>query len=365
MNVGLIGWRGMVGSVLVSRMQEMGDFDHIEPVFFTTSQAGQLAPDFAQAEDKLLDAFDLDKLAECDAIISCQGGSYTEKVYGPLRQHWSGFWIDAASTLRMDPSAMIVLDPINGEQIKSAIQNGDRTFVGGNCTVSLLMLGIHGLLKANCIEWISSMTYQAISGSGAAAMKALLSQMNQTTANLDMAESALALERAFANNVNAIDLEGDAIGSPLAGNLLPFIDTQVEQGQSREEWKAMVELNKILGSEQPIPVDGTCVRVGAMRSHSQGLTIKLKEDISLDAIENMISAANDWVILVPNEREASLSELTPAAVSGTLDIKVGRVRKMHMGPEYLNIFTLGDQLLWGAAEPLRRMLSLIATSSAK
>lgn len=359
MKVGLIGWRGMVGSVLISRMKEMGDFEQIEPMFFTTSQAGQEAPDFGQTEDKLLDASDLKKLAECDAIISCQGGSYTEKVYADLRQNWSGFWIDAASTLRMDPSAVIVLDPLNGDLIQKAVADGVKTFVGGNCTVSLLMLGIHGLLKENLVEWVSSMTYQAISGSGAAAMKSLLTQMNQTTTDLNIAESALKLERDFADNIRSIDFDQDAIGSALAGNVLPYIDSEVSNGQSREEWKATVELNKILNRNEMIPVDGTCVRVGAMRSHCQGLTIKLKENISLDSIENCLANANEWVKLVPNKREESLNELTPVSVSGSLDIKVGRVRKMLMGDEYLNVFTLGDQLLWGAAEPLRRMLKLL------
>lgn len=364
--VGLIGWRGMVGSVLMQRMQAEDDFAHIDPVFFTTSQVGEAGPDVGKAIPALKDAKDIDALKAMDIIISCQGGEYTKEVYPVLRAAgWDGYWIDAASTLRMKDDSIIVLDPVNMNVIKDGLVNGIKTYVGGNCTVSLMMMALGGLFQRELIEWITPMTYQAASGAGARNMRELLSQMGSlrdSVKNLldDPASAILEIDRAVTDHMNGADYPVDNWSVPLAGSLIPWIDSQLETGQSREEWKAQVETNKILGrSSNPIPIDGLCVRIGAMRCHSQALTIKLKKNLPLDEIHSMLAAANDWVKVVPNEREVTMRELTPAAVSGTLTIPVGRLRKLSMGPEYLSAFTVGDQLLWGAAEPLRRMLRIL------
>ena len=369
MKVGLVGWRGMVGSVLMQRMQEEKDFDLIEPVFFTTSQAGQDAPIFGgitPAETKLQDATDISILSTMDAIITCQGGDYTKAVYPKLREAgWNGYWIDAASSLRMDDSAIIVLDPVNQSVIKDGLQNGVKTYVGGNCTVSLMLMALGGLFEKDLIEWITPMTYQAASGSGAKHMRELISQMGAVRDNVkdlldDPASAILEIDKSTAEFIRSSDYPKDQFGVPLAGSLIPYIDTQLESGQSREEWKAEVETNKILGtSDNATPIDGICVRVGAMRCHSQALTIKLKKDISVEEIESILAAHNDWVKVIPNDREVTMEELTPAKVTGTLSIPVGRIRKLSMGPEYISAFTVGDQLLWGAAEPLRRMLRIL------
>ena len=364
--VGLIGWRGMVGSVLMQRMQAEDDFAHIDPVFFTTSQVGEAGPDVGKAIPALTDAKDIDVLKAMDIIISCQGGDYTKEVYPALRAAgWDGYWIDAASTLRMKDDSIIVLDPVNMTVIKDGLVNGIKTYVGGNCTVSLMMMALGGLFQRDLIEWITPMTYQAASGAGARNMRELLSQMGSlrdSVKNLldDPASAILEIDRAVTDHMNGADYPVDNWSVPLAGSLIPWIDSQLETGQSREEWKAQVETNKILGrSSNPIPIDGLCVRIGAMRSHSQALTIKLKQNLPLDEIHSMLDEANDWVKVVPNDREVTMRELTPAAVSGTLTIPVGRLRKLSMGPEYLSAFTVGDQLLWGAAEPLRRMLRIL------
>jgi aspartate-semialdehyde dehydrogenase len=364
--VGLIGWRGMVGSVLMQRMQAEDDFAHIDPVFFTTSQVGEAGPDVGKAIPALTDAKDIDALKAMDIIISCQGGDYTKEVYPALRAAgWDGYWIDAASTLRMKDDSIIVLDPVNMTVIKDGLVNGIKTYVGGNCTVSLMMMALGGLFQRDLIEWITPMTYQAASGAGARNMRELLTQMGSlrdSVKNLldDPASAILEIDRAVTDHMNGADYPVDNWGVPLAGSLIPWIDSQLETGQSREEWKAQVETNKILGrTSNPIPIDGLCVRIGAMRCHSQALTIKLKQNLPLDEIHSMLADANDWVKVVLNEREVTMRELTPAAVSGTLTIPVGRLRKLSMGPEYLSAFTVGDQLLWGAAEPLRRMLRIL------
>ena len=364
--VGLIGWRGMVGSVLMQRMQAEDDFAHIDPVFFTTSQVGEAGPDVGKAIPALKDAKDIDALKAMDIIISCQGGDYTKEVYPALRAAgWDGYWIDAASTLRMKDDSIIVLDPVNMNVIKDGLVNGIKTYVGGNCTVSLMMMALGGLFQRDLIEWIAPMTYQAASGAGARNMRELLSQMGSlrdSVKNLldDPASAILEIDRAVTAHMHGTDYPVDNWSVPLAGSLIPWIDSQLETGQSREEWKAQVETNKILGrTSKPIPIDGLCVRIGAMRCHSQALTIKLKQNLPLDEIHSMLADANDWVKVVPNEREVTMRELTPAAVSGTLTIPVGRLRKLSMGPEYLSAFTVGDQLLWGAAEPLRRMLRIL------
>lgn len=367
MKVGLVGWRGMVGSVLMQRMQEEKDFDLIEPVFFTTSQKGQPAPDFAGKDCGLLeDAYDIDALKAQDAIITCQGGSYTKEVYGKLRESgWDGYWIDAASALRMDDSAIIVLDPVNRDQIDAGIKQGVKTYVGGNCTVSLMLMALGGLFEKELVEWASPMTYQAASGSGAKHMRELISQMGAIHDEVkdkvaDPATAILDIDRQVAEFIRSDDYPSDQFGVPLAGSLIPYIDSQLESGQSREEWKAEAEANKILGtSGAPTPVDGLCVRVGAMRCHSQAITLKLKENVSVEEIERILAAHNDWVKVIPNDREITMEELTPAKVTGTLTIPVGRIRKLTMGPEYISAFTVGDQLLWGAAEPLRRMLRIL------
>jgi len=362
MKVGIVGWRGMVGSVLLQRMQEENDFAGIEPVFFTTSQAGQPAPMNAGT---LKDASDIAELKKLDVIITCQGGDYTKAVHPELRKlGWQGYWIDAASTLRMEDNAVIILDPVNRNVIDAALKNGQKDFIGGNCTVSLMLMALGGLFRAGVVEWISSMTYQAASGAGAPNMRELLSQMGVlhgvVAEELKNPGSAiLEIDRKVTATLRDGSLPTKEFGFPLAGNVLPWIDREVEDGQSREEWKGYAETNKILGTASPIPVDGICVRVGAMRCHSQGLTIKLNKDLPIAEIEAMIANDNQWVKLVPNTKAESLAGLTPAAVSGTLTVPIGRVRKMKLGPQYISAFTCGDQLLWGAAEPLRRMLRIL------
>jgi aspartate-semialdehyde dehydrogenase len=369
--VGLVGWRGMVGSVLMDRMQAEGDFGLIEPVFFSTSNAGGKAPAQAKNESVLKDAFDIEALKKCDIVITCQGGDYTTEVFPKLRAAgWNGHWIDAASTLRMKDDAVIVLDPVNLPVIKNALGKGGRNWIGGNCTVSCMLMGVGALYKAGLVEWMSSMTYQAASGGGAQHMRELLTQFGTLNAEvkalLDDPKSAiLEIDRNVLHrqqNLSAAETEN--FGVPLGGSLIPWIDKDLGNGVSREEWKAGAETNKILGQGEgfgtaAVPVDGFCVRVGAMRCHSQALTFKLKKDVPLADIEAMIAADNQWVRVVPNTREATLKDLTPVAVTGTLGIPVGRLRKMAMGPEYLGAFTIGDQLLWGAAEPLRRMLRIL------
>lgn len=362
MRVGIVGWRGMVGSVLMQRMEEEEDFKLFESVFFSTSQAGKDAP---LGSGKLLDASDLKALGAMDVVISCQGGDYTTATYKPLRASgWKGYWIDAASTMRMDKDAVIILDPVNRDVIDRALAEGKRDFIGGNCTVSLMLMGIVGLFRAGLVEWVSSMTYQAASGAGAPNMRELLIQMGElnAVAAADLANPASAIldiDRKVSAKLRDGSMTTAAFGYPLAGSVLPWIDKEVEGGQSREEWKGFVETNKILGTNTPIPVDGICARIGAMRCHSQGLTIKLTKDVPIDEIEALVSGGNEWAKVVPNTKAASLEYLTPAAVSGTLSVPVGRLRKMKMGGEYLAAFTCGDQLLWGAAEPLRRMLRII------
>lgn len=366
MRVGFVGWRGMVGSVLMERMLAENDFANIEPVFFTTSNVGGQGPDVGVDIPALKDAHDIDELKALDVVLTCQGGDYTKAVFGKLRaEGWDGYWIDAASSLRMADDALIVLDPVNMSVIEEGIAKGVKNFVGGNCTVSLMLMSLGGLFNEGLVEWATSMTYQAASGAGARNMRELISQMgvirdNVATELANPASAILDIDRKVAQTMRSGDFPTDNFGAPLAGSLLPFIDTQLDSGQSREEWKAQAETNKILGTDgNPIPVDGTCVRIGAMRCHAQALTIKLKKDVPLSDIESMLAAANDWVKVVPNDREASLRDLTPTAVTGTLTVPVGRLRKLSMGPEYLNAFTVGDQLLWGAAEPLRRMLSIL------
>jgi aspartate-semialdehyde dehydrogenase len=363
MKVGLIGWRGMVGSVLLQRMQEENDFEGIEPVFFSTSQAGVPAPMNAGT---LKNAGDVAELKKLDVIITCQGGDYTKEIHPALRQAgWQGYWIDAASSLRMEKDAVIILDPVNRNVIDEALARGQKDFIGGNCTVSLMLMALGGLFRAGLVEWLSSMTYQAASGAGAPNMRELLAQMgvlHDSVADLlkNPASAILDIDREVTATLRGEGMPKKEFGFPLAGSLLPWIDREVEDGQSREEWKGYAETNKILGTESPIPVDGICVRVGAMRCHSQAMTVKLKKDVPIDEIENLIANDNEWVKLVPNTKADSLARLTPAAVSGTLTVPVGRVRKMKMGPQYLSAFTCGDQLLWGAAEPLRRMLRILA-----
>jgi aspartate-semialdehyde dehydrogenase len=363
MKVGLVGWRGMVGSVLMQRMQEENDFQGIEPVFFSTSQAGQAAPLNAGT---LKNADDIAELQKLDVIITCQGGDYTKAIHPQLRQAgWQGYWIDAASTLRMEKDAVIILDPVNRDVIDAALKNGQKDFIGGNCTVSLMLMALGGLFRADLIEWLSSMTYQAASGAGAPNMRELLSQMgvlHNSVADLlkDPASAILEIDRKVTESLRGDAMPQKEFGAALAGSLIPWIDREVEDGQSREEWKGFVETNKILGTKQPIPVDGLCVRVGAMRCHSQALTIKLKKDLPIAEIEALIANDNPWVKLVPNKKADTVAQLTPAAVSGTLTVPIGRVRKMKMGPQYISAFTCGDQLLWGAAEPLRRMLRILA-----
>ncbi|MFI2564772.1 aspartate-semialdehyde dehydrogenase [Paenarthrobacter sp. NPDC089714] len=369
-SVGLVGWRGMVGSVLMHRMQEENDFANINPVFFSTSNAGGAAPSFADGAGKLEDAFDIETLAKLPIIVTAQGGDYTKQVHGELRSRgWDGLWIDAASTLRMNDDSIIVLDPINRDVIDAGLSGGVKDFIGGNCTVSCMLMGLGGLFKNNLVEWGTSMTYQAASGGGARHMRELLNQFgtlnNEVSSELDDPASAiLEIDRkVLATQRTGVD--ATQFGVPLAGSLIPWIDADLGNGQSKEEWKAGVETNKILGTakgaagKEHIAMDGLCVRIGAMRSHSQALTLKLREDLSVTEIENLLAKDNEWAKVVPNTKEASMADLTPVAASGTLDIPVGRIRKLEMGPEYISAFTVGDQLLWGAAEPLRRMLNIV------
>ena len=367
--VGLIGWRGMVGSVLMQRMREEDDFRDIEPVFFSTSQAGQAGPDVGKDVPPLKDANSIDELRAMDVIVTCQGGDYTKAVYPALREAgWDGYWIDAASSLRMKDEAIIVLDPVNRAVIDAGVASGVKTYVGGNCTVSLMLMAIGGLFDQGLVEWISPMTYQAASGAGARNMRELIQQMGAVHADVqplldDPASAILEIDRKVAQFIRSDDYPLDAWPVPLAGSLIPWIDVPLESGQSKEEWKAQVETNKILGrSDNPVPIDGLCVRVGAMRCHSQALTIKMTRDVPLDEIHGMLAAHNDWVKVLPNDKDLSMAELTPAAVTGTLNVPVGRMRKLSMGSQYLSAFTVGDQLLWGAAEPLRRMLRILLDS---
>jgi len=366
MQVGLIGWRGMVGSVLVQRMQEERDFELIAPVFFSTSQAGSPAPAVGKSVPPVKDARDLASLMDADVLISCQGGDYTSEMHPRLRAAgWNGYWIDAASTLRMKDSAVIVLDPVNRNVIDKAIDSGVTDFIGGNCTVSLMLMAMAGLFRAGLVEWVSAMTYQAASGAGAKQMRELVAQMGvvhgaAAAEVADPSSTILQIDRIVTSTLRSAELPTEHFGHPLAGSLLPWIDKDLGSGQSREEWKAMAETNKILGrSNAPIPVDGICVRIGAMRCHSQAVLAKLRRDVPLGEIEAMLASAHEWVDVIANEKDASLRELTPAAVSGTLRVPIGRLRKPAIGPEYLVAFTVGDQLLWGAAEPLRRVLRII------
>jgi aspartate-semialdehyde dehydrogenase len=364
--VGFIGWRGMVGSVLMERMHAEKDFGGFEPIFFTTSQVGQTGPDVGEGGKPLEDAMDIKRLSEMDVIVSCQGGSYTGAVYEKLRENWDGYWIDAASTLRMKDDAIIVLDPVNRGVIDKGLAGGIKNYIGGNCTVSLMMMALGGLFQEGLIEWVSSMTYQAASGAGAKNMRELISQMGELEAEVhellaDPTSAILDIDRKITAKLGDGSLTLDNWGVPLAASLIPWIDVPVEGGQSKEEWKGVSETNKILGNSagEQIPIDGLCVRVGAMRCHSQAFTIKLKEDVSVDKIESIIANHNEWVKVIPNERQISSEQLTPASVSGTLSIPIGRIHKMNIGPEYLTAFTVGDQLLWGAAEPVRRMLKIV------
>lgn len=366
LKVGFIGWRGMVGSVLMQRMLEENDFSRIEPQFFTTSQVGGAGPRVGKDTPALKDAKNIDELKRMDVIVSCQGGDYTTDVFPKLRADgWQGHWIDAASTLRMEEDAVIILDPVNMHVIKDAMHAGGKNWVGGNCTVSLMLMALNGLFKANLVEWATSMTYQAASGAGAQNMRELLKQMgsaNQSVSSLlaDPASAILDIDRTVAAMLRDDTFPTSHFGAPLAGSLIPWIDKDLGNGQSKEEWKGGAETNKILGTEaNPIVIDGLCVRIGAMRCHSQALTIKLKKDVPLDEINDMLAKANQWAQVIPNERDITVKSLTPAAVTGTLNTPVGRLRKMGMGGEYLSAFTVGDQLLWGAAEPLRRMLNIL------
>jgi aspartate-semialdehyde dehydrogenase len=365
--VGFVGWRGMVGSVLMDRMRTESDFAAIaEPVFFSTSQVGAQGPDVGRPVAPLGDANSIEQLAAMDAIVSCQGGDYTRAVYADLRASgWDGYWIDAASALRMQPDSVIVLDPVNRDVIDRALDAGVKNYVGGNCTVSLMLMALGGLFRAGLVEWATAMTYQAASGGGARHMRELLAQMGRLRDSAgaaldDPASGILEIDRDVTASMRSGDFPVDNFGVPLAGSLIPWIDVQLDNGQSKEEWKGSVETNKILGRENdPIPLDGICVRIGAMRSHSQALTIKLTHDVPLAEVEQLLAEANDWVRVIPNDRELSMRELTPAAATGTLQVPVGRLRKLAMGDDYLGAFTVGDQLLWGAAEPLRRMLRIL------
>jgi aspartate-semialdehyde dehydrogenase len=366
MKVGFVGWRGMVGSVLMQRMREENDFALIEPIFFTTSSPGGKGPDVGQDVPLLQDARSIAELKLMDVIISCQGGDYTTEIFPKLRgEGWNGHWIDAASTLRMEQDAVIILDPVNRSVIDKALAAGCRNWIGGNCTVSLMLMSLGGLFRENLVEWATAMTYQAASGAGAQNMRELLKQMGEAhrvASDLlsDPASAILDIDREVAGTLRDQRFPTAHFGVPLAGSLIPWIDKDLGNGQSKEEWKGAAETNKILGLENaPIPIDGLCVRIGAMRCHSQALTIKLKKNVPLDDVHALIANANSWVKVIPNEREVTMKELTPAAVTGTLNVPVGRLRKMSMGEEYLTAFTVGDQLLWGAAEPLRRMLRIL------
>ena len=359
--VGFVGWRGMVGSVLMERMQAENDFSQMESYFFSTSQVGQAAPKVPHSYDKLLSAMDSKELAKMDILVTCQGGEFTTEMFPLLRSEgWKGIWIDAASTLRMKDDAVIILDPVNRDHIQESLDRGVKNFIGGNCTVSLLLIALDGLFKENLIEWVSSMTYQAASGAGAKNMIELLEQMNSVGRLLtkNPSSDALQLEKQMTTLMTSEDFPKANFGHPLALNVLPWIDSEMPSGQSKEEWKAQVEANKILQTKQIIPIDGTCVRVGALRCHSQGLTIKLRKSVNLKTAEEILSSANPWVKLIPNNKTDSLRELTPAAVSGKMHVPIGRLRPMTLGENFLNAFTLGDQLLWGAAEPLRCALKM-------
>ncbi|GAA6166472.1 aspartate-semialdehyde dehydrogenase [Sessilibacter corallicola] len=368
MRVGFVGWRGMVGSVLVERMISENDFQDIEPIFFTTSNVGGIGPKIGKDIPTLKDAKSIDELAAMDVIVSCQGGDYTKSVYPDLRASgWKGYWIDAASALRMAEDSVIVLDPVNLDVIKDGIANGVKDFIGGNCTVSLMLMALGGLFREGLVEWASVMTYQAASGAGAKNMRELISQMGALNASVedllnDPSSAILDIDRKITESMRSSEFPTDQFGHPLAGSLLPFIDTEVDGGQSREEWKAQAEANKILANQTPVAIDGTCVRIGAMRCHSQALTLKLNKNVPMADIEGLIASSNEWAKVIPNTREASMAELTPTKVTGTLSTPVGRLRKLSLGDEYLNAFTVGDQLLWGAAEPLRRMLRILVES---
>ena len=364
--VGLVGWRGMVGSVLMQRMRDENDFAEFEPVFFTTSQTGQPGPDVGKDVPALKDAKSIDELKAMDVIVTCQGGGYTNEVYPELRKAgWDGYWIDAASSLRMKDESIIVLDPVNKSVIEDGLANGVKTYVGGNCTVSLMLMGIGGLFEQGLVEWITPMTYQAASGAGARNMRELIKQMGAVHDNVgalvdDPASAILEIDKQVAQFIRSGAYPTNEWPVPLAGSLIPWLDVQLDSGQSKEEWKAQVETNKILGrSDNEIPIDGICVRIGAMRCHSQALTIKMTKNAPLDEIHDIIASHNEWVKVVPNDKQVTMDELTPAAVTGTLTIPVGRMRKLTMGDDYLAAFTVGDQLLWGAAEPLRRMLRIL------
>lgn len=366
LKVGFVGWRGMVGSVLMQRMMQENDFADIEPQFFTTSQTGGAAPAVGKDSPALKDAKNIESLRQMDVIVSCQGGDYTSEIFPQLRNSgWNGHWIDAASTLRMEKDAVIILDPVNMDVIQQALASGGKNWIGGNCTVSLMLMALNGLFKADLVEWATSMTYQAASGAGAQNMRELISQMGVIHASVaeqlaNPASAILQIDKTVADTIRSESLPQANFGVPLAGSLIPWIDKDLGNGQSKEEWKGGVETNKILGREaNPIVIDGLCVRIGAMRCHSQALTLKLRKDVPLDEINQMLAEANPWAKVIPNEREVSMRELTPAAVTGTLTTPVGRLRKLAMGGEYLSAFTVGDQLLWGAAEPLRRMLRIL------
>ncbi|HSR02349.1 MAG TPA: aspartate-semialdehyde dehydrogenase [Methylophilaceae bacterium] len=369
LKVGFVGWRGMVGSVLMQRMMQENDFVDIEPQFFTTSQTGAKAPNIGKDSPPLQDAKNIDALKVMDVIVSCQGGDYTTEVFPKLRaEGWQGHWIDAASTLRMEKDSVIVLDPVNMHVIQDSYSNGNKNWIGGNCTVSLMLMALHGLFKADLIDWVTSMTYQAASGAGANNMRELIAQMRAVSSSVsdlidNPATAILEIDKTVADTIRGEDFPKNYFGVPLAGNLIPWIDKDLGNGQSKEEWKAGVETNKILGRQNnPIIIDGLCVRVGAMRCHSQALTIKLKQNIPLDEINQMLEEANSWSTFIPNERDESMLKLSPAAVTGTLDTPVGRVRNLSIGDNYISAFTVGDQLLWGAAEPLRRMLRILVQS---
>ncbi len=365
LRVGFVGWRGMVGSVLMDRMRTENDFHGFSPFFFSTSQVGQPAPPVGLDAPPVMDAGDLEALRPLDVIVTCQGGDYTKAVYPQLRSAgWTGYWLDAASALRMAPESTIVLDPVNRPVIDQALAEGKRDFIGGNCTVSLMLMAINALFREGLVSWISTMTYQAASGAGAKNMRELVAQMRFVGDAAhplldDPAAAILELDRRVLAALQDPDYPTASFGAPLAGSLIPWIDTPMENGQTREEWKGVAETNKILGCDPPIPVDGICVRVGAMRCHSQGLTIRLTRNVPLADIEALIGGGNDWVRVVPNEKAATLRELSPAAVTGTLTVPVGRIRKMNFGPEFLSLFTVGDQLLWGAAEPIRRIFNIV------
>jgi aspartate-semialdehyde dehydrogenase len=372
MNVGIVGWRGMVGSVLVRRMIEEGDFGGIDPRFFSTSQAGGQAPSVGKPVLRVEDARDLKALASTDVLISCQGGDYTTEIYPRLRDAgWSGYWIDAASTLRMADDAVIVLDPVNRPVLDEALARGIRSFIGGNCTVSLMLMATAGLFRAGLVEWVTAMTYQSASGAGAQHMRELVTQMGRTYERVaallaDPGAAILEIDRTVSDTLRSPEFPVERFGYPLAGSLLPWIDKDLGNGQSREEWKATAEANKILGLRpgSTVPIEGICVRVGAMRCHSQALTIKLRRDVPLDEVEALIASSHEWVRVIPNDKTSTLERLTPARVTGTLEVPIGRLRKLAMGGDYLSAFTVGDQLLWGAAEPLRRMLRILLESPA-